>query len=514
MYEGSDAGTSTDFINQNVPEFAMTSNYESIVASSGSQKLCAFTRGMSPHQAALQNKYSDWSSLTQANFMLMFGHEIKTREFDTLASIIEVEFFYVDSNNIKQVKTLSINVWFKAGAEAEEYVPPVWPENDPNDVEPFEPNPYTLFYRTEDKQEIEGITDEKARSIARLRPYADDPLNNWKGDDSYTLVSRGYNVEKDYGWIKLNKPIRHVGGHLFRHYSKLVAVLAWPTEITSIGDEMFAMPKIHATVQRYIPDIPDTVNYIGYRAFYAFGLSDSLVLRYNSLKSYELNPSWGRQYICEIKYRAFSYNFISTVEFICDVDGDGFYNSGFSECTNLQEIKGAYHCIVLSSGFSKCTSLHKIDSPIRFHSPWEASAAFAGCSSLETVVLNKNTIFIGVVDELHQSYNVFYECSSLKSVYIEGDEYSATYGFSQNVFYGCTAVENFYCNSYRPPYIGAGNIWKKGAINPKTCKLYVPVGRKHAYNSKAQWGDFPLDNIIEYTPEQFEAVKQQLLAEQ
>jgi hypothetical protein len=31
----------------------------------------------------------------------MFGHEIKTREFDTLASTIEVEFFYVDSKNTK-----------------------------------------------------------------------------------------------------------------------------------------------------------------------------------------------------------------------------------------------------------------------------------------------------------------------------------------------------------------------------------------------------------------------------
>ena len=87
--------------------------------------------------------------------------------------------------------------------------------------------------------------------------------------------------------------------------------------------------------------------------------------------------------------------------------------------------------MVLSYGFDGCTSLHKIDSPIRFRSPFEdASAAFAGCSSLETIVLNKNTIFIGVFDELQESHNVFYECSNLKSIYIEGDQYSATYGFS------------------------------------------------------------------------------------
>jgi hypothetical protein len=64
MYEGADTGTSTYFINQDVPEFEMTSNYESIVTSSGSQKLCAFTRGESPHQASLQDKYSDWSGFT------------------------------------------------------------------------------------------------------------------------------------------------------------------------------------------------------------------------------------------------------------------------------------------------------------------------------------------------------------------------------------------------------------------------------------------------------------------
>ena len=47
--------------------------------------------------------------------------------------------------------------------------------------------------------------------------------------------------------------------------------------------------------------------------------------------------------------------------------------------------------------------------------------------------------------------------------------------------------------------MGTKNIWKSGAINPKTCHLYVPVGRTAAYNSKAQWGDFPLSNIHELT---------------
>lgn len=509
MYEGSDAGTSTDFINQDVSEFAMTSDYESIVASSGSQKLCAFTRGQSPHQASLQNKYSDWSGLTQANFMLMFGHEIQTRQFDTLASIIDVEFFYVDSNNIKQVKTLTICVWFKAGAEASEYTPIVLPEKDPDDVEPFEPNPYTLFYRTEDKQEIEGITDEKARSIAR---------KTWPGiypqeeDDSYTLVSRGYNAEKDYGWIRLNKPMRHIGGSLFSLYSKLVAVLAWPTEIISIGTGMFEMPKSNFLFQRFIPDIPDTVHEIGRRAFQAFGLSGNLVLRYSHSKYCQLEPHNPRFGICHIKPNAFSYNFISTVEFIGDSDSDEISTSyGFQNCVTLEEIKGARYCVVSGHGFEGCVSLYKIDGPIRLGDKYvTASCAFNGCSSLETIVLAKNTgVSAGFPGDTDSA---FYGCVKVKSVYMEGDGYSPTDGLSQNTFRGCTAVENFYCNSERPPYLGAGNIWKKGAINFETCKLYIPEGCTSKYRSVVQWGQFPLENIIEYTPEQFEEVKQQLLA--
>jgi hypothetical protein len=110
---------------------------------------------------------------------------------------------------------------------------------------------------------------------------------------------------------------------------------------------------------------------------------------------------------------------------------------------------------------------------------------------------------------------MYKDCTSVKDIYFRGNEdIHYGMGFAPTTFKGCTAVENFYCDSYHPPYMGSQNIWEKGAINPKTCKLYVPVGRKYAYNSKAQWGDFPLDSIIEYTPEQFEEVKQQLLAEE
>jgi hypothetical protein len=54
--------------------------------------------------------------------------------------------------------------------------------------------------------------------------------------------------------------------------------------------------------------------------------------------------------------------------------------------------------------------------------------------------------------------------------------------------------------------MGIRNIYKKNAINPKTCQLYIPIGRTANYRSTAQWGDFPKENIHELTQQEFEEV--------
>jgi hypothetical protein len=82
----------------------------------------------------------------------MFGHEIQTGSFDKLASVIEVEFFYVDSKNTKQIKTLKIHVWFKAGAQALEYTPPVLPDVDVDDELPDEEK--SILYVTTNNLEL------------------------------------------------------------------------------------------------------------------------------------------------------------------------------------------------------------------------------------------------------------------------------------------------------------------------------------------------------------------------
>jgi hypothetical protein len=229
-------------------------------------------------------------------------------------------------------------------------------------------------------------------------------------------------------------------------------------------------------------------------------------------------------------------------------DGDNYQGSSwgyvFYECKNLETVefpnKSGNIYLLAPDCFTNCvklkTNILKYTTNLGYLPP----GTFSGCHELSNIIIHNGAswfpfsptkwqsvgwisilwslsfiVFGGLTAIINYTIPIFRNCHQLKNIYIEGDAYSVTeFGFSRDTFRSCMAVENIYCNSYRPPYIGAGNIWKNGAINPKTCKLYIPTGCKLAYKSKAQWGDFPNENIIEYTPEQFEAVKQRLQEEQ
>ena len=106
--------------------------------------------------------------------------------------------------------------------------------------------------------------------------------------------------------------------------------------------------------------------------------------------------------------------------------------------------------------------------------------AFAGCTSLQQIsLLGASTRWW--VPDVESAYDyadvvikkwAFENCTSLKTIYIEGENYAVTRwadGFAAQTFLNCKNVEAIYCNSTHPPYLGAKNIWKAGAINPRTC---------------------------------------------
>lgn len=523
LYTGGEEGSSNihsgnqDNSGFNIPE----TQYETIVASSGDQKVCAFTKGQSPYQSSLMQKYTNWpSQTTQINFMLQFGQTIQTRQVDVLVTTLEVGITYKNADHVKQVKTLFINIWFKAGTQEFDNDPSISvPES--NDILKFPDK--SILYTTSDNQELEEYDDELAQKFG----------------NGQKVISHGYNKMPNgeyLGWITYeNVPtsigfIQTAGNYIFRHNKKITSVI-----------------------------IPEGVKSINYGAF--FDCTSLRTCSFPSTISDICNSAFEGSGICELDFSNVAVSLFM------------IYNKAFKDCKNLVHIKACPSGIhVGDAAFYGCVNLSEIEFPqskeeihpfgdecfahcgklktnvlkyTKSYFDYIGSRAFYNCVSLSNISIQGFITRYITVWSLNMLWNLipitaiysavsgsikaalegkdaytFENCTGLKTVYIENVEdgeyqYSpAEGGFAQSTFLACSNVEAIYCNSHHPPFLGGKNIWEKGAINPKTCKLYVPVDRKHAYNSKAQWGDFPLDSIIEYTPEQFEEVKQQLLAEQ
>lgn len=105
---------------------------------------------------------------------------------------------------------------------------------------------------------------------------------------------------------------------------------------------------------------------------------------------------------------------------------------------------------------------------------------FNGCSSLVTASFLPGCTYFGFV--------YFKNCTSLRSVYLPS---TIVFG-GANQFNGCTSLDSVFVNLMTPPSIGPSVFY---GVSTSTCKLFVPVGSKAAYQAAANWSSFT--HIIE-----------------
>ncbi len=145
----------------------------------------------------------------------------------------------------------------------------------------------------------------------------------------------------------------------------------------------------------------------------------------------------------------------------------------FQGCSNLTSLDlPPYLEIIDEYVFRYCTSLTSIVIPNTVTSIGRYS--FYGCTSLTDAIIGNGVTEI--------SYSVFRNCSALQRVTI----FSGAHIFP-NVFTGCDALTEITCWATTPPYIYIDTFASSHYSN---AQLYVPVGKKSAYQSANIWSNF------------------------
>ncbi|MHB9140699.1 MAG: leucine-rich repeat domain-containing protein [Paludibacter sp.] len=130
------------------------------------------------------------------------------------------------------------------------------------------------------------------------------------------------------------------------------------------------------------------------------------------------------------------------------------------------------------AAFQGCTSLTDVKLPIGLY--FLPNQIFYGCTNLKSLEIPSNVTTIG-------SY-AFYQCSSLNSLTIP----KAVILIGPIAFNGCTGLTELIAANPVPAPIGTNGF---NGIDTTTCKLYVPIGSRSAYQTEDNWKYFA--NIYE-----------------
>ena len=173
---------------------------------------------------------------------------------------------------------------------------------------------------------------------------------------------------------------------------------------------------------------------------------------------------------------AFSgYSSLTSIEIPNSVTSIG--EGAFAGCTNLTSIQISNRVTSIGyTAFAGCSSLTSIQIPNRVTSIGER--AFNGCESLTSIEIPNSVTSIGE--------DAFLWCTSLASVVI-GNSVTSIENYA---FAYCESLTKITCHATTPPTIYSNTFSSYSA------DLYVPVGRKAAYESAQYWKKF---NIIEIT---------------
>lgn len=474
-------------------------------------------------QSASDSKYSQYSDFdtqtaqTLSLMLLSVNNSTNPVYSDLCLAAIDLELSYIgttDSGTQETMRTnISFEIWhedtvLRQEAEFVEIDNNTTPEVDnDSDGQTYTIDPSRcILYTTSDNTALSG-------TIVQAQSFAGQTLEH----AGYGKLSTGETV----GWFQYVQTPTFVGdggkNNLFANNKNKLVTVTLPEGVQTINAFAF-----HNCGNLVSCSFPSTLKKIGEQAFFQSGLTKAVFPRIVDITGYEDKG-------IELDSQAFSCC-KSLTQVIADrftLKTDTSYQ--FSSCFNL--VNADIKSIVLTGSwtstddyiqcgygcFKDCTSLvTDLSLAVSANADrWVLPGRmFYGCSSLKTIKRAKQTFIelawdpVSVIFPKTRSKEVYTHCSSLTDIYIQFYD-SSSYsdmGFTSSTFEGCVNVQNIYCNCKHPPFLGAKNIWKAGAINPKTCHLYVPVGRTAAYNSKAQWGDFPLSNIHELTDSQFEEV--------
>lgn len=507
------------------------------VVENGSQVICGMIK-----PSAADTKYANYTNFdnttpqTLSLMILSANGNANPLYTDQLLSTIEIDFQYLKTSEdgtgaFTAVSTVTIELWteyaltYAAPESAELQVEddgslPEVEDNESGKTISIDPS-RTILYTTTTELPLAGYTDALGSAFAGGAAVE---------SAGYATLANG----KLCGYIQYTSTPSTIGTNtLFSNNANILTTVTIPKGVTHIADEAFYQCENLSSVI-----IPNTVEEIGDHAFYNAGITTL------SLSS-DIQDS---NSAVMIKSDAFSR--CTKLKQLTVLGKIIVSDRGFRECFNLTNV-----LFPLSNGqifpvgyecFASCSSL--ITDLLKYTQGQGCCLgrhAFYGCVSLQTITLNGfanwfpfsgnhgdewkawflslalpviGQIITAINSAAYTDSNAFHGCVGLKNIIINDyvDDSGHTYysvgkaGFRLSTFEGCINVENIYCNSKHPPYLGAKNIWKAGAINPRTCQLYIPEGRTTAYNSKAQWGDFPLENIHEISQEEFEEVRNSL----
>ena len=247
--------------------------------------------------------------------------------------------------------------------------------------------------------------------------------------------------------ITLPTGVDSIGQYVFQNCSALNSVTL-PSTMTSIGDGAFNNSGL-ATIT-----LPTGLKSIGQWAF--SGCS--------SLNSVTISST-----VSTIGYCAFTFD--NALESI-DVSAQNPY---YSSVDGVLYNKSQQNLLCFPGGkgtdFEIPSTVSVID-----------TAAFEGSNMIRNVVIPSSVTTL--------SPEAFYWCQGLESTEIPASVTSIG-GYS---FYNCTALTTITVHQSTPvDLMNSDSVFKY--INTTTCKLFVPVGSKAAYQEANQWGDF--QNIIE-----------------
>ena len=357
--------------------------------------------------------------------------------------------------------------------------------------------------------EVDGIyyniTDSATKTVAVT--YGGNDYYSYSNEYTGTVV-----IPESVTYSGTTYSVTSIGNEAFYNCSSLTSITI-PNSVTTIGDYAFkgcdgltsiTIPNSVTTIGDYAfyncdgltsITIPNSVTSIGYSAFSRCSgleevhISDLSAWCNIDFDNYDSNPLY---YAHNLYLNGELVTELVIPNGVTEIKNYAFYN-----CSGLTSI--TIHNSVTSIGaiaFSECSGLTSITIPNSVTSI--GSQAFSSCSGLTSITIPNSVTSIGAY--------AFLGCSGLTSITIPNSVTS----IGNFAFLGCSNVETLYissaiesigdyvfdvCNNLLEIKMGSKkaisaseNIFSSDAYN-NAC-LYVPEGRKFAYEKTSPWSNF------------------------